>query len=327
MLAVIGPRWLELRDAQGRRRLDDAQDTVRREIEAALAAGLPVIPVLVEGARMPAAEVLPASLGAFARCHAVVLSDAGWHDDVARLATQLQQRLGIDPLGPVAPAQRAGSGLFELVELLARPRRVMLRWGGPGGRDAWLRALRLLLSSLLLGNLLIGLPLELGFGLLGWVLNGTLLGLLAAAGTGALIAAGWRAAGVRAGWQRLAIGTACLWAGAWLHLAAGLMVFALSWAIGEPGVVAALLSRWRGNLRGGPGEWAALADAGAGPTALAGVVLASAFWLAGLVWTLAAWNALRIAFGAAPLRALLAAALALAACGGLLRAALWAAGA
>jgi hypothetical protein len=327
MLAVIGPRWVDMRDAQGRRRLDDPQDTVRREIEAALAAGLPVIPVLVEGARMPPAEALPASLAAFARCQAAVLDDAGWQDDVARLTTQLQQRHGIDPVGAMVPARRAGSGLLELVELLARPRRVMLRRAGPGGHEDWLRALLLLLASLLLGNLLIGLPLELGYGLVGWVLSGTVLGLLAAAGAGALFAAGWRVAGVRAGWQRLAIGAACLWAGAWLYLAAGLMVFALAWAIGEPGVFAALLSRWRSNAQGAPGEWAALAEAGVGATALAGIVLASAFWLAGLAWTWAAWNALRIALGAGPWRAMLAAAVALAAVGGLLRAALWAAGA
>ena len=327
MLAVIGPRWLDLRDAQGRRRLDDPQDTVRREVEAALAAGLPLIPVLVEGARMPTAEALPAALAAFARCQAVVLDDAGWQDGVARLAAQLQQQHGIDPLGAAAPARRAGGGLLELLELLARPRRVILRWAGSGGRDALLRAMLLLLAALLLGNLLIGLPLELGFGLVGWVLNGSVLGLLAAAGSGALIAAGWRVAGVHAGWQRLAIGAACLWAGAWLYLSAGLMVFVLAWTIGEPGTVAALLARWRSNPRGGPGEWAALAEAGVGATALSGVVLASAFWLAGLVWALAAWNALRIAFGATALRAVLAAALVLAACIGLLRAVFWAASA
>jgi len=62
MLVVVGPRWADMRNAQGRRRLDDPQDVVRREIEAALAAGLPVIPVLVEGAAMPSAALLPASL-------------------------------------------------------------------------------------------------------------------------------------------------------------------------------------------------------------------------------------------------------------------------
>jgi TIR domain len=326
MLAVIGPRWADIRDAQGHLRLDDPQDTVRREIEAALATGLPVIPVLVEGASMPTAATMPASLAPFARCQAFDLDDAGWQDDVARLAVQLQQRHGVDPSAPAGPAQRAGSGALELVELLAQPRRVILRRAGPGGRDALQRATLLLLASLLLGNLLIGLPLELGFGLVGWVLNGTLLGLLAAAGGGALITAGWRVAGVRSGWQRSVIGAACLWAGGWLYLAAGLMVFALAWAIGEPGVFTALLSRWRTNHQGAPGEWAALADAGVGATALAGVVLASAFWLAGLAWTLAAWNALRIAFGAGPLRAAVAGAVSLATFAGLLWAVLWAAG-
>ena len=285
MLAVIGPRWADMCDAQGRRRLDDPQDTVRREIEAALAIGLPVIPVLVEGARMPSAQTMPASLAAFARCQAFSLDDAGWQDDVARLATQLQQRHGVDPSAQAGPARRAGSGLLELVELLARPQRVILRRAGPGGRDALLRAAFLLVTSLLLGNLLIGLPMELGVGLVSWVLNGTLLGLLAAAGGGALMAAGWRVVGVHSGWQRSTIGAACLWAGGWLYLAAGLMVFALAWVIGEPGVFTGLLSRWRANPQGGPGEWAALANAGVGATALAGLVLASACWLAGLAWT------------------------------------------
>jgi hypothetical protein len=328
MLAVVGPRWADIRDAQGRRRLDDPQDTVRREIEAALAAGLPVIPVLVEGARMPAIEALPASLAAFARCQALGLGDAGWHDDVARLAAVLQQRHGVDPVaspGPAGVPRRAGGLLLELVELIVRPGRVMLRLAGPGGRDALARAAWLLLASLVLGNLLVGLPMELGAGLLSWVLNGTLLGLLAAAGAGALLAAGWKLAGVRSGWQRLAIGAACLWAGAWLYLAAGLMVFVLAWAVGEPGIVAAVLSRWRTNAQGGPGEWAALAEAGVRGTALVGLVLATAFWLAGLAWMLRAWNALRIALGAGLLRALAAAALALALLAGLLRVAWWAA--
>jgi hypothetical protein len=325
MLVVIGPRWAALCDARGRPRLDDPQDTVRREIESALAGGLPVIPVLVEGARMPDAAALPASLAALARCQAVTLDDEGWQDDVARLLQHLQQRLGIDPAGPAGVAQRSGSALFELLELVARPRRVILRRAGAGGRDALMRAAWLLAASLLLGNLLIGLPLELGFGLVGWVLNGSVLGLLAAAGAAALIAAGWRVAGVRSGWQRSATGTACLWAGAWLYLSAGLMVFALAWALGEPGVFSALLARWRAHPGGGPGEWAALAQRGVAPAALAGIVLATALWLAGLAWTAAAWNALRIAFGATLLRAVVAAALAAGAFAALWAAALWAA--
>ena len=330
VLAVVGPRWADIRDAQGRRRLDDPQDVVRRELEAALAAGVPVIPLLVEGAAMPAAGSLPASLAAFARCQALCLDDAGWHDDVNRLAAVLQQRHGVDPSGPSAAApapRRAGFGLLELLELVARPRRVILRLAGPGGRDALVRATLLLLASAVLGNTMIGLPMELGLGLVGWVLNGTLLGLLAAALGAAFVAAGWYAAGVRSGWQRMAIGAACLWAGAWLYAAAGLMVIVLGWALAEPGVFAALLSRWRADPQGAAGAWATLGQAPVGAAVLAGIVLASAFWLAGLAWAWAAWRALRVAYGAGMLRAIAAAGVALALAAGLLRAAWWAAAA
>ncbi len=51
--AVIGPGWLDSRDAGGSRRLDNARDFVRIEIEAALARDIRVIPVLVDGAQMP----------------------------------------------------------------------------------------------------------------------------------------------------------------------------------------------------------------------------------------------------------------------------------
>src|SRR5580693_7945944 len=37
LVAVIGPSWLTMADEQGRRRLDDPDDIVRLEIEAALA--------------------------------------------------------------------------------------------------------------------------------------------------------------------------------------------------------------------------------------------------------------------------------------------------
>ena len=55
LLAVIGPRWLTASGEEGGRRLDDPADFVRLEIEAALTRGVRVIPVLVDGARMPIA--------------------------------------------------------------------------------------------------------------------------------------------------------------------------------------------------------------------------------------------------------------------------------
>ena len=53
LLALIGDRWLTVADGHGSRRLDDAEDFVRIEIEAALTRNVRIIPILVEGASMP----------------------------------------------------------------------------------------------------------------------------------------------------------------------------------------------------------------------------------------------------------------------------------
>ncbi|MHC1560631.1 toll/interleukin-1 receptor domain-containing protein [Actinomycetospora sp. C-140] len=59
VLAVIGPSWLEVETADGRRRLEDEDDWVRRELVSALDAELDVVPVLVDGASMPRERQLP----------------------------------------------------------------------------------------------------------------------------------------------------------------------------------------------------------------------------------------------------------------------------
>jgi hypothetical protein len=63
VLVVVGRRWLDITDATGlRRRLDDPADFVRQEVEQALGRGVPVVPVLVQGATLPRAGDLPPSL-------------------------------------------------------------------------------------------------------------------------------------------------------------------------------------------------------------------------------------------------------------------------
>ena len=67
LLALIGDEWLTITDEHGRRRLDNPDDFVRLEIEAALSRRVRVIPVLVGEARMPHADELPDSLAALVR--------------------------------------------------------------------------------------------------------------------------------------------------------------------------------------------------------------------------------------------------------------------
>ena len=59
-LVVIGDDWMkEDPPESGRIRLDNPNDYVRIEVESALARGIPVIPLLVEGAALPPEERLP----------------------------------------------------------------------------------------------------------------------------------------------------------------------------------------------------------------------------------------------------------------------------
>jgi TIR domain len=61
-VAVIGPEWVTAADEQGHRRLDDPHDEVRLAIQTALERGVPVIPVLVDRAKMPSQQQLPSEL-------------------------------------------------------------------------------------------------------------------------------------------------------------------------------------------------------------------------------------------------------------------------
>ena len=93
LLALIGHRWLTAADRDGRRRLDDPNDFVRVEIEAALARNVRVIPVLVEGARMPGAGELPASMAGLTRRQALELSPSRFDLDTQRLLRVLERTI------------------------------------------------------------------------------------------------------------------------------------------------------------------------------------------------------------------------------------------
>jgi hypothetical protein len=94
MLVVIGRRWLTEADSNGRRRLDDPEDYVRIEIEAALTNNIRVVPILVDGASMPMSEDLPGSLAMLNSRQAHELSDLGWQSSINRLGRILDIIVG-----------------------------------------------------------------------------------------------------------------------------------------------------------------------------------------------------------------------------------------
>src|SRR5262249_26232619 len=89
VLAVIGIRWLVVTGPGGGRRIDDPGDWIRRELVAAFAAGVRVIPVLTDSAQMPAEGQLPAELAALGRCQYRQLRHRDAASDLARLAAGL----------------------------------------------------------------------------------------------------------------------------------------------------------------------------------------------------------------------------------------------
>jgi outer membrane protein assembly factor BamD (BamD/ComL family) len=93
LLAIIGKGWIQARDPEGARRLDDPNDFVRIEIESALNQNKRVIPVLVGEAQMPRPEELPETLRPLARRNAVRLTHERFRADTQGLVKALQQTL------------------------------------------------------------------------------------------------------------------------------------------------------------------------------------------------------------------------------------------
>jgi hypothetical protein len=104
LVVLIGQQWLT---TGGQRRLDDLADFVRLEIAAALKRNIRVIPVLLRGATMPAAEELPPDLAPLARRQAIEISDANFDHDIERLIRALESELSeTEPRQTAAPARR-----------------------------------------------------------------------------------------------------------------------------------------------------------------------------------------------------------------------------
>jgi len=101
VIVLVGQKWLDDASAEG---ISSPGTWVQAEIEWALAAGTPILPVLVHDSSMPEAECLPETIREFAYQQAAsVRSDAHFDDDMKRVCTMLDQ---------LAPS-RSSAGLLE----------------------------------------------------------------------------------------------------------------------------------------------------------------------------------------------------------------------
>jgi hypothetical protein len=86
VIVMMGRQWLNITDAQDRRRLADPRDWVRMELTAALAnRRIRVIPVLIRDAHVPGEHELPEGLKELAWRNAMELSDSRFQHDVMKL--------------------------------------------------------------------------------------------------------------------------------------------------------------------------------------------------------------------------------------------------
>ena len=121
LLVVIGPGWLDARDEKGHRRLENSDDFVRIEIGTALKRGIPVIPILLEGTRVPKADRLPDDLKELALRNGLNVRHASFSEDMERLirglkGAQSQQGLASLPirLSPTATSGRCSAMLMDV---------------------------------------------------------------------------------------------------------------------------------------------------------------------------------------------------------------------
>lgn len=314
VLAVVGPHWLEIRDAEGRRRLEDPADFVRLEIETALSAGVPVIPVLIEGATMPTSAVLPPSLAEFSRCQGVELSASRWQYDVDRLIATLQARFAIEsdlPTPDVPGIAETRINLFsrlalDLLELAAHPTRLIARQQTGHALDH-VRAFTFLFAALLLGNLAFLLALGAG-SLVEWTAVGIILGVMTVTMLAALLAVAWRIVGVRIEFRQVTLILAYLYAGVWIGFCAGALLAVMGVQLMAPDAFTDYLAIMRSELPFPERLVSArqLLENALHGAAAAMLFIAGLIWATTTVWIYVAWSAFRFSFGCSRLQAAMA---------------------
>ena len=121
VLSVIGPNWLNAKDEANQRRLDKPDDFVAIELAAALARNILVIPVLVDGTRMPKASELPDSLKPFALRNAIPVRNTNFGSDTEQLITKMREALAMEE---IRRAQKSNALPIEQLKAAHVPHRL-----------------------------------------------------------------------------------------------------------------------------------------------------------------------------------------------------------
>jgi hypothetical protein len=104
LLAMIGPGWLDAHDENGKRRLENPDDFVRIEIGTALKRAIPVIPILLEGTRIPKAHQLPDDLKELPLRNGLDVRHASFPQDMERLVRALKGTVSLQGLSSAIPS-------------------------------------------------------------------------------------------------------------------------------------------------------------------------------------------------------------------------------
>jgi hypothetical protein len=117
LLVVVGKSWRSQRKGQPAR-IMDPDDWVRIEVETALDRGIPVVPLLIDGASLPTREQLPESLWPLLRRNALpVDSGRDFHAQLTRLVRDLH--LQVDPTDAKANPVPANTTLQSMTAMPA----------------------------------------------------------------------------------------------------------------------------------------------------------------------------------------------------------------
>jgi hypothetical protein len=93
VIVIIGKRWLDA-GPDGTRRIDNADDPIRREVVTAMRLGIALVPLAVSGAAIPDRKLLPAEFASLVDWQAHRIDHDDFDHDASRLVRQLEHALG-----------------------------------------------------------------------------------------------------------------------------------------------------------------------------------------------------------------------------------------